>query len=88
MPPGATDIGTGFQIVNNGNLATVTAEVKAGFNNGGWNGSTGVTSSAAANDPKHLTAVGVIQNSVDGTPSARSSTAPLKGNPRSTPMCW
>jgi fibronectin-binding autotransporter adhesin len=42
-------------------LAQVTALIKTGFNGGSWNGS-GIASSAAAADPRHLTALGVIVN--------------------------
>ena len=46
-------------------LATVTALVAQGYNNGAWLG-TGTTSSAAAADPSHLTALGVILNTASG----------------------
>jgi hypothetical protein len=45
--------------IPNGNLATITAEIKTGFDGGNWKGA-GITSSAAAAD--HLTALGVILN--------------------------
>ncbi len=48
--------------VPNGSLATLTREAAEGFADGSWNGSGGIVSSTAAADPKHLTAVGVIQN--------------------------
>jgi hypothetical protein len=50
-------------------LSTVTAMVAAGYNlvgGGKWNGA-GITSSAAASDSTHLTALGVIQNNQSGT---------------------
>jgi autotransporter-associated beta strand protein len=56
----------GNVIVQNGNLATLTAQAAIGYNNGKWNGSGGITSTAAAGDPAHLHALGVIQND-DGT---------------------
>jgi autotransporter-associated beta strand protein len=40
-------------------IGTITAEVKTAYNGGHWNGTSGITSSLAASDPKHLTAVGV-----------------------------
>jgi hypothetical protein len=46
-------------------LATITALVKQGFNNGTWTG-TGITSSTAAADTSHLTAIGVILNNQSG----------------------
>jgi fibronectin-binding autotransporter adhesin len=54
--------------VQNGNLANVYDQVKQGYNGGRWNGTTGITSSTAANDSTHLTALAVIQNSEDQTP--------------------
>jgi autotransporter-associated beta strand protein len=59
-------------VVRNGSLGTLTAQVRQGFNaaNGGnWQGSGGILSSAAAADTTHLTALGVIQNSVNGIPA-------------------
>jgi hypothetical protein len=52
-------------IVTNGDLAALTNEIKSGLNlahNGFWNGSTGITSAAAANDATHLTALGILLN--------------------------
>ena len=40
-------------------LTFVTNQIKLAYNNGAWNGSTGITSSLAATDTAHLTAVGV-----------------------------
>jgi len=47
-------------------LATVSDQVKQGYNGGTWNGSDGIASTAAAADTKHLTALGVIQNNQSG----------------------
>ena len=47
-------------------LAYLTSLVKEGYSNGAWTGN-GITSSAAATDPKHLTAVGVILNTISGS---------------------
>jgi uncharacterized repeat protein (TIGR03803 family) len=57
----------------NSNLANATSAVAAGYNNGNWNGSTGITSTTAADDTTHLTAIGVIQNNQSGTPIYTSS---------------
>jgi hypothetical protein len=46
-------------------LATLTKLVKQGYNGGAWNGS-GITSSSAAADSSHLTAVGIILNTASG----------------------
>jgi PEP-CTERM motif len=57
-------------IVHGGDLAGITAQLKSGFNGGGWNGTSGITSSTAAADTSDLTALGVIKASkaevVDG----------------------
>jgi fibronectin-binding autotransporter adhesin len=50
---GLIDLGSNDLDVQNG---------EAGFAGGTWNGSTGITSSAAAADSTHLTAVGVLLN--------------------------
>jgi hypothetical protein len=60
--------GSSFDLSNNdlimhaGSLASVNAQVAAGYNGSNWNGS-GIVSSAAAADSTHLTTLGVIQNS-------------------------
>jgi hypothetical protein len=68
---GKLDIGSNELIVQGGSLSGVTGLVKAGYAGGTWTGS-GIASLAAANDTSHLTAVGVIENTVNGT-------APLYG---------
>jgi hypothetical protein len=65
---GKLDLGNNDAIVKGGNLAALNGLVKIGYAGGAWNGS-GISSSSAASDSGHLTAVGVIQNSVDGTPT-------------------
>jgi hypothetical protein len=65
---GKLDLANNDMIVNLGNLATITNQVAQGFNGGTWQGGGGIVSSAASADSSHLTALGVIQNSVDGTP--------------------
>ena len=49
-------------------LATVTDQIHQGSAGGVWNGTGGITSSSAAADTAHLTALGVIQNNQGGTP--------------------
>ncbi len=51
--------------VQAGNLTNLTNQVKEGFAAGTWNGTGGIVSSTAAGNTSHLTAIGVIQNSVD-----------------------
>ena len=59
---GKLDLTTTSLDVQNGNLSTITNQVKQGYANGSWQGGGGITSSAAAADPTHLTALGVIVN--------------------------
>jgi hypothetical protein len=65
---GQLDLGNNSLIAHNGNVSTITNQVKSGFNNGQWNGE-GIDSSAASSDSRSLTALGAIQNSANGTPS-------------------
>ncbi len=62
---GKFDLGNGDLDVQNGNLMTITSQLRQGYNGGGWNASEGITSSAAT-DTTHLTALGVMQNTTDG----------------------
>ncbi len=64
---GVLDLTNNDLIVQSGNLAAVTAMIRQGYNNGNWNGTGGILSSTAAADTAHLTALGVIQNTADGT---------------------
>jgi Dockerin type I domain/PEP-CTERM motif len=48
-------------IIHNGNLTSLWQNVQTGYNGGNWNG-TGITSSSAHGDTKHLTALGIISN--------------------------
>jgi hypothetical protein len=68
-PASTLNIGTGDVDVSGGSLAAITALAARGFNFAGganWKG-TGITSSAAASDSRHLTAVGVISDPTTGT---------------------
>jgi T5SS/PEP-CTERM-associated repeat protein len=69
---GTVDLTTNGLDTGGSTLAAINALVKQGYNGGAWNGS-GITSSAAAADARHLTAVGVIQNNQGGTPLYNSS---------------
>jgi fibronectin-binding autotransporter adhesin len=62
---GTLDLANNDLVVRGGNLATLTNQVAQGYANGHWNGTGGIVSSMAAADSIHLTALGVIQNSVD-----------------------
>ncbi len=59
---GAADLGTNLT------LANLTALAAQGYAAGTWNGAAGVTSSQAAADTTHLTAVGIILNNQAGAP--------------------
>ena len=56
----------GNVIVHNGSLQTLSTAAQNAFANN-WNSTSGLISTAAANDVNHLTALGVIQNSLDQT---------------------
>jgi autotransporter-associated beta strand protein len=64
---GKLDLTTNDLVVHGGNLTTLNTFAKLGFNSGAWNGSSGILSSSAASNTSHLTAVGVIQNSANGS---------------------
>lgn len=66
---GQLDLSNNDMIVHNGSLATVWNQIAAGYNNGNWNAAAGIVSSAAAADSTHLSALGVIQNSTNGSPT-------------------
>ncbi len=66
---GSTDNWTGLLnltnnnlVIRGGDLSTVTNQIKQGYTNGTWQGSSGIVSSAAAADSTHLTTLGVILN--------------------------
>jgi autotransporter-associated beta strand protein/probable HAF family extracellular repeat protein len=63
---GKLDLANNDLVVQSGDLATITNQVKQGYSNGTWNGSEGIVSSAAAANSAHLTALGVILNTTDG----------------------
>jgi hypothetical protein len=73
------DLTNNAMIVTNGNLATLNTEAASGYNAGNWNGSTGIISSTAANDSSHLTAIGIIQNSTDGSPTGTALYSTFEG---------
>jgi autotransporter-associated beta strand protein len=73
---GKLDLSNNDMIVHYGSLSTITNQVESGYNNGNWNGS-GITSSAAAADSTHLTALGVILNANDSNVPLYASGSPL-----------
>jgi fibronectin-binding autotransporter adhesin len=68
---GVITINGGGAILKNTSASTVFGLLSNGFNSGAWNGTTSIggnpaiNSSAAANDPNHLTAVGMLQSGSD-----------------------
>jgi autotransporter-associated beta strand protein len=64
---GLLDLANNDMVVRGGSLATITNQLAQGYAGGTWQGSGGIVSSTAAAASRHLTALGVIQNSVDGT---------------------
>jgi hypothetical protein len=65
---GTLDLNNNDLIIHHGDLATTTNQIKSGFNaqNGYWNGA-GIRSTAAANDPTHLTALGIAMGTTGGS---------------------
>ena len=63
---GTLDLTTNALDVSASSLTAITALLASGYSNGTWTG-TGITSSTAAGDTAHLTALGVIQNNQSGT---------------------
>jgi hypothetical protein len=61
------DLGNNDLDLPGASLATVTSQIAQGYAFGSWNGTGGITSSAAAADTSHLTALGVILNDQAGT---------------------
>ena len=64
---GKLDLANNDLVVQNGNLATITNQIKEGYNTGAWNGAGGIVSSAAASDTAHLHALGAILNTANGS---------------------
>jgi hypothetical protein len=62
---GQLDLGGNDMIIHNGSLASISALLAGGYANGSWNG-IGIDSAAAHSDSTHLTALGVIQNTLYG----------------------
>jgi hypothetical protein len=60
-----------------GNLATLTNQLKQGYNSGNWNGTGGILSSSAATNTAHLTTLGIILNTTNGTTPLYSTGTPL-----------
>jgi fibronectin-binding autotransporter adhesin len=72
---GKLDLASNDLVVTSSTIATVTAMVKQGYANGTWAGN-GISSSAAASDSTHLTALGTIINDT-GANNGNSTGTPL-----------
>jgi hypothetical protein len=59
---GKLDLTNNDAIVQSGNIAQLTNQVLQGYNGGNWQGSNGITSSSAATNTSHLTALGLVLN--------------------------
>jgi autotransporter-associated beta strand protein/probable HAF family extracellular repeat protein len=64
---GKLDLANNDLVVQGGDLPTITNQIKQGFAGGKWNGPNGIFSSTAASNSSHLTALGVILNTTNGT---------------------
>jgi prepilin-type N-terminal cleavage/methylation domain-containing protein/prepilin-type processing-associated H-X9-DG protein len=73
---GKLDLTNNDAIIQGGNVGLLTNQVAQGYNNGNWQGSNGITSSKAAADTTHLTALGVVPNTgFTGTFDGNSTSA-------------
>jgi hypothetical protein len=63
---GTLNLGGNDMIVGDGDVAGVTALAAAGYAGGAWNGTGGLSSSAAHNDASRLTALGVMSDAAAG----------------------
>jgi fibronectin-binding autotransporter adhesin len=64
---GLVDLSNNDLIVHNGNLSQITNQIAQGFNQGHWNGTGGITSSAAAATSNTALAVELNNNGTGGT---------------------
>jgi autotransporter-associated beta strand protein len=79
---GSLNLTTNDLLVHGSTLTAINTYVKQGFNNGAWNGTSGITSSSAAGS--RLYALGVIQDSVDGTTSGSTLYSSFDNQPASS----
>ncbi len=71
---GTLDLGGNDMVVHNGSLSAVSGLAATGYAGGLWTG-VGLASAAAAANPAHLTALGVIQGSAAGSFDGQAVTA-------------
>jgi len=72
-PTGKLDLGSNDMLLHSGNLPTLSNELSSGYSNGTWTGA-GISSSAAAVDPSHLTTLGMLLNNNGAESPIYSST--------------
>jgi hypothetical protein len=75
---GKLDLSNNDMDVQGGSISTITNQIQQGYNlagGGNWQGSGGITSSAAAVDPTHLTTLGVMINDTGANTGNSSGTA-------------
>ena len=72
---GLLDLGGNAAVIHTGSsLGTLLTQINSAFASGAWNGTSGITSTAAEADTAHLTAVGYIVNN-DGSGNALYGTS-------------
>jgi prepilin-type N-terminal cleavage/methylation domain-containing protein/prepilin-type processing-associated H-X9-DG protein len=72
------DLANNDAIIQGGDIGMLTNQVKQGYNGGNWQGSHGITSSTAAANTTHLTALGVVLNT--GFVSAFDGNSTISGD--------
>ena len=75
---GKLNLANNDMTITAGNLGDISNQLLEGSNGGAWNGAGGITSSKAASDVTHLTALGAIQNNQDG-PTLFTAAHPFDG---------
>jgi autotransporter-associated beta strand protein len=71
---GRLDLGNNDLVIHNADLTTITAQIASAYQTGG----PGIASSAASNDTRHLTVLGVLQNNQSGA-ALYAATNPFDG---------
>jgi autotransporter-associated beta strand protein len=71
----------GSVIVHGGSLEGISAQIAQDYDHGNWNGSAGISSTSAAGDTTHLTALGVILNDNGAGTATPVYAATFEGQP-------
>jgi autotransporter-associated beta strand protein len=83
---GKLDLNNGVAIIHSGSVAQMMNQISEGYAAGTWQGTGGITSSMAAADTTHLTALGVMINDTGANSGNSSGTAlvtSMDGSPTS-----